>query len=121
MAPSCEKWIWKFGLGDRAEPFVVQEAAELRDERGSPSWIRIEPCASRHRQNSGAFWRKSAPCLSLTKTIIRGSAVGGDIARGLLRREDVGVAIKRQSTGACAAGVPKSHQRVSSASCRLCR
>lgn len=32
-----------------------------------PSWIRIEPCASRRRPSSGTSLRKSASCVSLAK------------------------------------------------------
>src|SRR5258708_15613559 len=34
---------------------------------GSPSWTRIELFVSRHRWNSGAFWRKSARWVSVIR------------------------------------------------------
>ena len=51
---------WLLARFRRRRNWFDQERLIAPDEGGSPSWIRIEPCVSRHRQNSGAFWRKSA-------------------------------------------------------------
>jgi hypothetical protein len=46
---------------------MIEWCRSAANESGSPSWTRIELFVSRHRWDSGAFWRKSARWVSVIR------------------------------------------------------